>query len=83
MTTTAVMLSDLERMFIMDAIETFLAEENHSQDVCEVVQGLRAKIEGPPGDSIRTLFEMLRDLRGRGIPLEHALGLAPRQPKHH
>lgn len=77
-----VTLSDLERMFIMDAIENFLAEPDHSQDVCEVVQELRAKIEGPPGDSIRTLFEMLRELRARGIPLEKALGLSPRTQKH-
>lgn len=78
----AVTLSDLERMFIMDAIEHFLAEGDHSQDVCEVVQELRIKIEGPPGDPIRVLFESLRELRARGVPLEKALGLAPRPHKH-
>jgi hypothetical protein len=81
MTMTAIPLSDLERMFIMDAIENFLADE-HSQDACEVVQALRTKIEGPPGDTIRVLFEGIRKLRARGIPLEDALGLSHRPRKH-
>lgn len=72
-------LTDLERMFIMDAIENWLAEP-HAPNTDAIVQGLRAKIEGDAGDPIRVLFENIRALRARGISLGDALGLSP--PKH-